>query len=361
MNLFRPDNFSESDIHYEQASLDNILFRSIIDKYYSDHKIINIKKVGSTAINSENYKITVTVDDDEKKVLLRKYHTLKLEQIVFYLDILEQLKNLGVQVSGIINTLENKSVLEFAGHNYTLFDFVEGEYFSPSEDSFRSVARGVAKMHNAFDKLPDDYFEKVSVLSQESYTYFNEVTDYTKDDFLEIEKIITAKDELTAEDKSVVEKIPLFIKTVEQIKNKQSKIDNLEKSLIHSDLHPHNLLIKTNQLQALLDFDGLRVSEQARDVGFVIYRLGRQFFVNRSTTLNDKDGINLTELFLAEYETVRPLTKEEKILMPILVKDEFMRKILFVLNGVYKENNHTWGKDLPKFLVAIDEINYFWN
>ena len=133
----------------------------------------------------------------------------------------------------------------------------------------------------------------------------------------------------------------------------------LGKQVIHSDLHPHNILMNGDQVDAIIDFDSMRLSQQARDVAFAIYRFGRQFFVDDNSNVKE-EAPRLVKLFIDSYGVTKKLSEKEIGLLPILVKDEFLKKILCVLNGVYAESNFAWAKDLGKFLAAIDEINYFW-
>lgn len=361
MKVFLPDNFSGADIKFVNAQIDSVLLRSIFDKYFVNYKIENILAIKTTAIHSENYKITVSINGKVRDILFRKYNTLQLEQVKFYLGFLSRFSEEFLPVGKVIKTLEGELMLTVNGNNYALFDFVSGDYFHPSEKALSSVARAVAQMHNAFDTFKKEDIDKIGILSQEGYTYFNKIKNYSVSDFESIEKIIKEKKELSEEDKYVLEKIPLFADTVKEIEKENGKIYKLPLGLIHSDLHPHNFLMKDGNVSAILDFDGMRVSQKIRDVAFAIYRLGRQFFAQNVMEQRKENGKKITEIFIKAYETERSLTKDEKNLLSVIIKDEFVRKILFVLNGVYKENNNMWKKDLPKFLIAIDEINYFFN
>lgn len=361
MKLFLPDNFTDSDIKLIIAQVDEFLLRSVLDHYFTKYKIEAVFEIKTTAINSANYKIIIIVDGLKRELLFRKYNILQLEQIKFYLDFLEKFSNEFLQVGKNLKTKDGERVISIGENNYALFDFVNGDYFSPNEKSLLSVAQAIAKMHNVFDTFKKEDIDRIDVLSRRGYAYFNKIKNYSVSDFELIEKKIKEKNELSEEDKGVLEKISLFIKTVKEIEKEKNKINNLPIGLIHSDLHPHNFLLKDGEIKAILDFDSMRVSQKARDVSFAIYRLGRQFFAQNILEQTKENGKKLTSAFLKAYEKERHLTKDEKNILPLLVKDEFIRKILFVLNGVYKENNNIWKKDLLKFLIAIDEINYFFD
>ena len=361
MNLFQLDNFSYSEIKFIKAQIDVSMFRSILDRYFVNYKIEDVWEIKTTAIHSVNYKMMISVKGFKKNILFRKYNTLQLEQIKFYLEFLEKFSENFLSVGKVIRTRDGELMFSIGDSSYALFDFISGDYFYPNEKALSSVAQAVARMHKVFDTFKKDDIDKIGILSQRGYTYFNKIKNYSISDFESIENIIKEKEELNEEDNYVLKKIPLFIETVKEIEKENEKISNLPVGLIHSDLHPHNFLLKDNKVQAILDFDGMRVSQTARDVAFAVYRLGRQFFAQNILEQKKENGKKIADLFIKAYEKEKKITKDEKNLLPTLIKDEFIRKILFVLNGVYKESNNIWKKDLPKFLIAIDEINYFFN
>ncbi|MBT5263013.1 MAG: phosphotransferase [Candidatus Magasanikbacteria bacterium] len=361
MPLFNADNFSNSVISYNDVDCDKNLFNKILNNYFSEYNIKGVSQVNRSEIYSENYKVILQIDGNDKNILLRKYNSLEESQIKFYLLFLKNLQQKGVPVVDVVKTKNDLFYVNVGGSQYAVFDFVESDHFKASEEAFISVARSVAKMHKAFSGVDTEIIKKIDELSQNGEAYFNKIKFYSIKDFNDIEKIINNKKNLSIEDKCVLDKLPLFIETVGLIEKESINLGKLNKGLIHSDLHPHNLLLDGESVKAIIDFDGMRVSQVARDVAFAIYRLGRQFFANGVLSVDKDKGNDLVKLFVGEYEKINLISKEEKRLMPLLVKDEFIRKILFVLNGVYKEDNHTWAKDLPKFLVSIGEINYFWN
>ena len=109
MNLFLPDNFSESKIKYLELGTVDHVFDDILDQYFSHYKIEKKFKLDRLEVNSENYKISVSIGEEEKVYLLRKNKVLKNnEQIDFYLRLLDVLCKSGVKVSGVVRNKNNK-------------------------------------------------------------------------------------------------------------------------------------------------------------------------------------------------------------------------------------------------------------
>ena len=312
-------------------------------------------------INSENYRVILRAGGKSLNILLRRYKNLSdLDQIFFYLSLLDDLIKLKVLVSPAIINLAGKPATKIGKNIFTLFKFIEGEYFSPTREAFASAARAIAEMHAGFNRLEPEKASKINFVSKQTGAYYNKIKKYSGADFNGIARIIENKKMKTAIDKEVLKNRRRFVDIAAGVNGSQDKIQSLPKQIIHSDLHPHNLLFEGGEVRAILDFDAVRISEQARDVAFAIYRFGRQFLINKSANEAKILAPMLRESFLKNYYSVKGFSTAEIDLMPVLLKDEFTRKLLFVLKSVYLENNLTWSKDLPKFIAAFEEIDYFW-
>ena len=359
MKLFQPDNFSRSDIFYREINNDS-LFITIFGKYFKNSEILDIAQLNRSEVNSENFRVHAKVDGENKYFLLRRHKVLtNKKQIDFYIELLLQLEKQQVPVSAVIKSLDDTYSVSVENELYSLFDFIEARYFVPSEMALRSVALSIAKMHFALNKLDQSSADQIKEYSKLSKVYYNVVPEYSEADFSQIIDLIIKQESITEVEQELVDYWEVIKKLIAEVKNNQTAIDKLPQQIIHSDLHPHNILINDNTVRAIVDFDSVRLSQQARDVAFAIYRFGRQFFVSNKT-LEKKDGVWLNKLFLDSYCQIMPLDKTAIDLLPIIIKDEFLRKILFVMRGVYLDNNIDWKGDLAKFITAFQEFKYFW-
>lgn len=357
---FKSDNFSLSEIKYKEIKRPFHFIEKILDQYFLDFKIIKIFQLDRLEINSENYKIILFLNGFKKTILLRKNKALKeKETIDFYLNLLINLKENDVKVSRVILSKNKERSVQNKGDFFSVFEFIEADYFKPSLKSFLDIALNIALMHNAFNNFNSNDVIKINQLSKKNKIYYNTIKKYSLKDFEIIRKIIKEKINQTEIDKLILFKIPLFIKNVKEIKKNKKKIDSLQKQVIHSDLHPHNILIKGNKLKAIIDFDGLRIAPKGIDVAMAVYRFGRQFFIDKKISLKT-NPVLLKNKFIDIYNQTNPLSASEIKLLPVLIKDDFLKKLLLVLNGVYLENNNTWAGDLIKFISAFEEIDLFW-
>lgn len=366
MRLFQPDNFSKISIDYNPiAKEDYKNFLPILNSYFDNYNIRYIGKLEETEINSNNFKIVLEINKQEKIILLRRFKALKeKKQIDFYLRLITELKEKKVKVSSIVENRRNGLVTEAEDGLYAVFEFITADHFIPNQESFISVAEAAAKMHQAFKKLNKNYSEQIFLLSlQNPGVYYNKIKTYTAADIKNIENIVKNKQEKREIDATLLKEFSFFEDIIRQVEENSAKIEKMPKNIIHSDLHPHNILMRGDRVAAIIDFDSIRISQQARDAAFAIYRFGRQFFIktDQEQSKLKEDARRLKDIFLHKYLTINQLTEEEIKLMPILIKDEFMKKLLFVLKGVYEENNSVWAKDLYKFIMALKEIDYFWH
>ena len=126
----------------------------------------------------------------------------------------------------------------------------------------------------------------------------------------------------------------------------------MPKQIIHSDFHPHNINMSDNH-KAIIDFENAR--QPAAKKFLCYFKFGRNFYRPKSKRIFSRSA-ELKNLFIENYCKIKPLS-EEIVLLPIL---RILLSGNFVcLKGVYHEGNNIWINDLPKHIVAIDEINYF--
>ncbi len=364
MKLFQADNFSGTAAVYRPIRGDNGVFDAILSLYFKEFEITGIEQLDRVEVNSENFKISLLVHGRPEIYLLRKYKMLSdAQQIKFYLSLLLKLKKSRVLVSRPLACLKGDLVVLWQNANYALFEFVQGDYFRPLEQSFVSVAQAVAKMHLGFSGFDSETLRIIRQLSSKSGAYFNRVPAYGVEDW---QQMLPAISSLALGDSTAAvlkQEIPGLIVLTEKVLLYKPKFERLPLAPIHSDLHPQNVLLKSGKVTAILDFDSIRISQQARDIAFALHRFGRQFFVGKNYPEAElrQQARKLATLFLNSYQEIRPLSQDERRLLPWLFLDEFLTKTLFVLRSVYQDGNADWKHNLAQFISFIKEINYFYD
>ena len=124
----------------------------------------------------------------------------------------------------------------------------------------------------------------------------------------------------------------------------------------HIDIHPHNLLIDTNQNIHLIDFDSFQNSFLEITISFGIMKCFREFLVNITETklINEKIK-EYIEIIQKQFYfiTIENILNYSKI--------EYIFRTYFILFNYYKNNNNEWINFLNIQLNNIKEINYIIN
>ncbi len=366
ITLFQQDNFSQSAIGYLPVNLREREkeFRGALDWYFGNYKIISVAQLDGAEINSNNFKIEIEVDGCRQVILLRRFKSLQAKELIdFYLGLLVELKNSGALVSQLVKTKKGELFKETVDGPQAVFQFINSNHFKANLKSFAAVARAIGGIHRVFNCLSADFTQKIDELnSLNSAVYFNKIKSYTPADFKKIEVIIQERGRQSEEEELFLAELPFIKNLIKEVKDRLADLEPLPRQIIHSDLHPHNVLMVKDEVAAIIDFDAVRISQQARDAAFALYRFGRQFFVSAPRTENEikRCARQLKDVFLEDYLKINFFSEKELKSMPILLKDEFLVKLLFVLRSVYEEKNKTWAKDLNKFMMALREIDYFW-
>jgi len=358
--IFQKDNFSDSKINYKANHDNQAVFYDILGKYYESYQIKEVSQLDRKEINSENYKIILKLGGKIKKILLRKHKFLKnTKQVDFYLNLLNDLASKNVKVIRIVRSKKGKLSIVLDENIYSVFEFVESTHFTASIKAFQNLAQAIAQMHLGFDSLNDFYLSKIKAQNKRSGVYYNVIKKYSESDFIKIADAISGKKNKTEIDKFIMQKLPLILSAVREVEKQKKYISGAKNQIIHSDLHPHNILMRHDKVDAILDFDSIRIHNHGKDIASAIYRFGRQFFIGQPK-LARNEAPKLREIFIKKYEGIKKLTNDQIRALPLLLKDEFLIKLLYVLNAVYLDKNELWAGDLPKFLAAFDEIDYFW-
>lgn len=365
---FKADNFSRTDIGFKPADLHLPILESVIKTHFPGWSVVEAEQLDRNEINSANYNVVLESPAGEsKRVLVREYRVLKDEQqILFYLEFLAKLGARGVRVSRIYETTDGKLAAHIGELMYSVFEFLDATHFVPTEAGFASVAREVAKMHSVFSALDGEYRDRIEKLSKQGDTFFNAVPAVLESDLMAIEDVLDHKSEQNETDQLISSLLPEYVQTAIDIAEMQRKMVVYPKQIFHSDLHPHNILMQRGigEVAALVDFDSLRVQRlgEALDIAYALYRNGRQFLVGSEMSLEEatRRAGELYNLFIAEYTAVRPLSADEIRFLKLLCKEEMMKKLVYLLKGVYLGEKNAWLHELPKFVTALQEIDCFW-
>lgn len=349
LKIFSPNIHSLHKINWKRISTElEKELKKIFLKNYDFNRVLKIDEVDEWERLSNNFRILAQKKNKKVNVLLRKHIQLKDLRSIKALDkILIYLQEQGLSVPIVVPTRRNNTFFKEKFHYYQLYEFISGNHFKGTTRQLKEIAIFVAKLHIIFEDIPfaNEIAKKPSVVPP---------WDFEKWQIL----LKTSQERKEKLSRAIQKHANFILEECQIVKGTIEGISAPRIQVIRADLHPHDTIFDKSLLNALIDFEGVRVGELIRDVGNACHRFVRQYVVyqNKDWRLTLPKGL---EIFLENYSNVNPISKEEIKLIPIFVRDEILRK-LYKDVSLYYFNNYPAnleGGELEKKLTLLREAS----
>ena len=281
MNVFPVSNSNLSPFH----------LGIFLEKHYFPEQQVECR-VLKTGIND-----TYLVSTPEKRYIFRVYsfQWRTRTEISEELRWLQHLRDNGISVSYAIPDLENTWIHSFAapeGERFgVLFSFAEGH----------KVLNFDAETHHRVGKLMAEMHLLARDFSLQRVTYTEK--ELLIDSLVQLSRFLPADTEEMQYMKSVQEYLVTELQNADQTQ--------LRKGAVHLDLWFDNMNITTAGEVTFFDFDFCGNGWLCLDMAYYMLQI-------HSTEKDDTERELKTAQFLAGYESVTPVSDEEKRLIPIL-------------------------------------------
>ncbi len=230
-----------------------------------------------------NYKIRTDQGDFLYRVCLQQSN---IDLIHWEIKLLISLRQFDFPTAYMIASKKGDYLIDTDHGKVMIYEFKNGHEPLLNPNTVVEIAKALARL-NLF---PDwDKFLRKNVINMDDCMYLIE---QFKTAPMQYTKIYTYFEEQT-----------LFLKEFVQ--------RDLPKGIIHGDCFPDNTIFQGNLLVAIIDFEEACVDHLLMDIGMAINGF---CFVD-----NQMDPI-LMNAFLREYNKIRPLTQEEKQLLPYYIQ-----------------------------------------
>ena len=344
--LFKSDYFSKSSPTYSKVEdKDYHIIKEIFKNYYTEYfdNFTEINKIDSLDGNSKNYLILLS---NTKSIIFKNISNIK--------DI-DLLKN-KIEVSNkIFNTT---SLLP----KFLLNDL--GEYFSKDNNNFWLASEFFdGRSFNGSMKHTDYTCKALSRLLFNLKNHEKINTDIeldTHSTFINVNTILSSfyNNKLDFKSSFPLDIFNLLLENKNFILNTLSKIDlsfisRDDFQLTHIDLHPHNVLISKSNDVCFIDIDSLMLGSLKKSIGFMIYKMGRQFYI-----YNAKKN-NICRLFLQKLN----LKDEDSIVSDLRSATclEILRRISIIIECNMLKQDTRWNSMLGIQINALHEIPFIFN
>jgi hypothetical protein len=342
MNFYR-DRFSVSGPEWIPMSVsekNNV--RSLVEilgeKYSSTiGEIIDVHKVAGLEINSSNLRIEGSIDSVVIKLLDVQDSANFHPQAHIY----EHIKHLELPGPHIFGGDSG----ELLGRPFIAMNYIPGHYFSGSKQDLSLAGSAIRQFHEGFSDYTVFGLTELPVLQSNSsqiLTRFLATNDEWDSKFGADLACLLRKN------------IDLLVDTEAKCSAGLSTLLSIERSFLHVDLHPHNIIIGANQA-TIIDVDSLKLVAWPSALGFCFYKLARQ-----SIVFQDVGKTNFSELkdFFKIIVSDYGISESRVDVCFLGGLTEILRRILIILEGNLDARVSPWNRVLEIQLRAISEI-YF--
>jgi hypothetical protein len=206
------------------------------------------EQIGGLEINSNNIRLTST---SGCQIVLKRYSdAVNISELHKTLDLMAWLADEGLPVPKPLPFSNGNTSISHAGRQWVLFPFVEGEYFSGSQEELDAVAETVGVLSFKLSAAPA------------SLRTTRECHHFTKQDIEAIEFVESNRDlwvKIFGFEIAELLGIHWENSWEEWSRIRKNPLDAGPKAMAHLDLHPFNILVKDGKIVALLDFDSCKM------------------------------------------------------------------------------------------------------
>ena len=347
MSPFEPDFFSSSKpVWFDCLEERSNEIRKLISHYFPflDEFDNILKQVGGIEINSNNY----CIENSQGKFLLKKWGaSLNLNDINGICELTASLTKRNLPVSRIIPAFNQSLVISYYNQYWSLFQFDNSDFYSGTVQELKSVAQAIGILFTNLSNIDDNLvsLKKPDICSQNDYQLFK---DFFNKPEVVYNVIKDSEVELLKSNKNILQN------EVELVFNSNFKLGIFQFS--HFDLHPHNILVKHEEVSSFLDLDSIRLMESGYALGFASLKLCRQSVVK--TGLKPKD---IADIWLNNLAECLPDNKEFFPFISDLAIAEALRRIAIILRLNIVDSNPQWNAFLSVQLNHLKEARLLFN
>lgn len=296
-----------------QTILDNYLGLGQIKKFF----------LYTSGYENSNYYVETNIG----KFVIKIFEGIGIEpeNVLFELEVADYCFQMGLKTPHILQNKAGKLETMVGGKYSIVMDFIVGENMDQKilrDELVVSVAEQAGKMDLLLKKFPD------GSRTRQNYEW-------------------DLKNTLILE--NTLKYLPVgfdgntFVGIFNEFKKYKNEFDGLPKGLIHNDIVPHNWLVSSGNLQAIIDFSDMAFSPYVQNLAVSLHLTA--FCYNWSPLQ--------ARLFVKTYLQFNPLSSQELGFLYNLIKARFLS---FVLE--FNRWNVVYGVDEQRQRTVIDHYDF---
>ena len=301
--------------------------------------VVEVHKVMGLEINSSNLRIEGSINS----LVIKLLDVQDSVNFDCQLQIYEHIKHLGLPGPHILGG-DNGELL---GRPFIAMGYISGQYFSGSKLDLSLASCAIREFHQGFSDFKGLAFPELPLLQSNSNQILTEFL-ATKDGWdskFGVDLAFTLK-----------KNINLLIDTEAKCSSNLSVLIAAEKSILHVDLHPHNIIIGINKA-IVIDVDSLKTVAWPSALGFCFFKLSRQ-----AIALQGTEKTNYSELkdFFETIVSGYGISEKRVDLCFLGGLTEILRRILIIFEGNLGAQVSPWNQVLEIQIQAILEIHFLY-
>ncbi len=337
---FKKDLFSESKVKFRKRKKNK--FINQISKKLGIRGKYNLSSIVSKNPNSEIYRLSYK----DKKIILKVEKISRNKNIT---KIFNMFKKINVDCKMI------KPISIDNGKNYILHDrkvisfypYINGTLFKGTKKQIFTAIDEIIDMFLAFSKIHDH--KKINNIK-----YFQNYQNRILNKVIKRGKKI---DLLFKTQKNFFFSKHMDIIISEWNKLSEKKIYTGKKQIVHFDIHPHNILMKRNKIERILDLSSIKYMPVGYALSYSFLKILRQHLSNYKTK---KNFLFLVKYFIKKINKKFLLTFSEDNIHD-LAMCEILRRIVIILERNLNRNDKSLNHIMPVLINNMIECKILFN
>jgi hypothetical protein len=291
-------------------------------------------------INSNNFRLK-TVNGS---FVLKRWSDQALPRDVqITLAIMDLLASRQQPVPAPVELHQGSFTLSIGSGKWSLFPFVEGEYFSGSDDELRASAEATGRLMDTLTLLP------ARCLPSEGPA---QMTAADRELLCRVNDVSKNWDALLGAENAELLALAWPVLMAEWEALSGSNLVSGTTQAAHFDLHPHNLIMSQGKVAAVLDFEACKLMPVGFAIGFAALKQCRQAMTLRPLV---DDPRLVGSLYVDHLLLTCPIARQFATHLGDLAVAEVLRRICIILRLNLDTGEKKWNKVLGVQLRHLGE------
>jgi len=345
--IYKLLNFFCKDFFFNNKS---ILFKKIkLEKkfFLFLNKFVDIEKSFFFFSKNKKNKNLIYIKGEKKKFIIKKEFILKENR---YASNFEKLLNkIPVDFKYLIKPLEfkNKYIQKYKINLFCIYPFFKGNYFDGSKKQVKIIAKAIFKVFDLFSKIEiKNNYNTFSYFKKKDTNIFNYYLRNKKKLRYYFNKEISL---------ILKNDIKVIFQSWKCYRNFDFKKYHGKKTLCHSDIHPHNILLNQNTCK-ILDYSKSKYMHAGYCLSYSFFKLGKQIILKNKNKIEAIKTLNILKFY---YMNLFVKFKVNIIYLQELALIEIIRRIIYALKILKKDHKNSVQYILPTLVKNFYESKYF--